>query len=635
MTKRLNLSLIAIFALVAIFFATSVHTSADTFFFMSTGREVWQQKSIPKTDKFQYGPQNKTLFSVEWASGVIYYLFVTNFGLNSLIFIRIVLALATVYFVYITCKLFTKNNLLLYALILFTAYILSARTNDRPESFSYLFVAFVNYLYLSYFTQRKLNPAFFLLPLIFLGWPNFHPFSIVGVGLVAFYCLLVLTEKIKNKSDLPYLNRFFAISILAISLSLIQFQRLFAFLKAGTFAGANLVEFGSLKDRILQTHGFQLLNQVPFDVYFYLVFLALLIAVAAIGLKHSKNLTLNDRLLLLFNLIFILIPFKYFRTIPLAVIVTLPSFVFLATRLKADPKYLKPLAYVTLGIFLLLVAGSIPNGEVIGSRENTFVITSLSQNGQQTPVGVVNRWWLKKFPENSPQIIKSYLNSKHIFTSSIWNNYLIWYFPNIQTFADAQTYNRKQQDYREESILLEGSKGWQELLERFDIDTVIKSQPNTMAFVYTPVQNFPNWKLIYLNNIYIIYARHDVIKSIPVDLSKVKPELATALKFDPADEKEAINQLQNLLSFDTQNGFARDQLIIYYLQKDTQKALLLAQQSRQMDPKNPIYSLHLAEIYAKLNDCKKAKSFAEEAKVKSLHHLIIDGYADDAVSTCP
>lgn len=288
-----------------------------------------------------------------------------------------------------------------------------------------------------------------------------------------------------------------------------------------------------------------------------------------------------------------------------------------------------------LAVLIILTAGSIPNQEVIGSRVNTFVITSTSENGQSTPVGVVNRWWANEFPEGAPQILSKYLSTKNLFTDHRWNNFLVWNLPGTKIFANAQSYDRTAQDYDEENILMAGRNGWEKLLEKFNIDTVAKSQPNTMAFVYTPVQNLANWKLIYIDDVYMIYARSDIIKSLPLDLSKIKPELPTALKFAKEDEPEAINELKNLLKFDPKNGFARDQLVIYYMENDVKKAISLANQSKQVDPKSPVFSLHLAEIYAKLNDCTRAKSFADEAKIKSFHHPIISSFADEAIKNCP
>ena len=139
----------------------------------------------------------------------------------------------------------------------------------------------------------------------------------------------------------------------------------------------------------------------------------------------------------------------------------------------------------------------------------------------------------------------------------------------------------------------------------------------------------------------IIFANGGTIHSLPDAIGQVlenhikRGQTELGLKFTKEDETEAVNELQNLLNFDPKNGFARDQLIIYYMENDVKKAISLANQSRQINPDNPLFSLHLAEIYAKSSDCTRANSFAQEAKTKSFHHPIIDGYADEATKTCP
>lgn len=285
MIKKLNLGLIAIFVLLGVFFATSVHTSADTYSLFITGRQTWQEKQIPTTASFVYGPENKTLFTTEWLSALIYYLVVSNSGFTGLIALRVILALLTIYFVYLAAKIFTANNLLLLTIVTFTGYILSARTNDRPESFSYLFVAIVNYSYLSYIFENKFSKLLYSLPVVSLVWPSIHPFSIVGVGLVGFYTLFNIFEKAFQKKNYTKFNRLILTSALSIIFGLIQYDKLFAFLKASKLAGAQLTEFGSLKDRIFQTHGYNLLNQIPYEIYFYLIFSLIFLTLTLIYLK--------------------------------------------------------------------------------------------------------------------------------------------------------------------------------------------------------------------------------------------------------------------------------------------------------------------------------------------------------------
>ncbi len=174
---------IILFIIIAVFYAFAVNTSGDTFYFMSKGREVWEAKSLPDTSDRTYGTYDKSLVLVEWIAGLIYYFAFSAFNLNGLIFVRIIIALSTLFFVFKTLQIFTKNKPVLNTAILLTSYILATRTNDRPETFSYLFIAIVNYSCLSYLFNKKLPVTSYLLPATFLLWPNSHPFAIMGVAL--------------------------------------------------------------------------------------------------------------------------------------------------------------------------------------------------------------------------------------------------------------------------------------------------------------------------------------------------------------------------------------------------------------------------------------------------------------------
>ncbi|KKR50692.1 MAG: hypothetical protein UT84_C0008G0006 [Candidatus Curtissbacteria bacterium GW2011_GWA1_40_16] len=630
MIKKLDILIIATFTLIGVFFIFSINQSADTYWHLAIGRQTWQEQKIPSYDKFIYGPENKGFISVEWLADLIYFAFVSALGLKGLVVLRLILAITTLCFLYQTLKLTTSSSKVISATLLVAAYIMATRANDRPEAFSFLLLAFTNYICLNFFLKKKLPAASYLLPVIFLAWPNVHPYALIGLAVFGFTAAFVFTSITFFKEKFSGSPTFVFLLILSLIASLSQYKKLFISLQASQLSALKLTEFTTLKGRILTTDGYQILNQIPIEIYLYFAILIIYVSLVIITL-FEKPRTLKSISLSLFYLIVLLLPLKYFRLIPLSVLLSLPYLINIAKRkLPVGQKSFINAAIVPIVIFASLMLGSTFQKEIIGTREKTFVITS-----NNAPVGVVNRWWTNEFPENAPKIIKTYLNTKRIFSADSWNNYFIWHLPHTQVFADALFYNMTAADMKNEDTISYGSDGWDGLLKSLNVDTVINSQPFTDAYVYTPAYKLPDWRLVYVDDIFILYARGDVIKSLPVDLSKIKPEMSAPLKFTKEDETEAVNELQNLLNFDPKNGFARDQLIIYYMENDVKKAISLANQSRQINPDNPLFSLHLAEIYAKSSDCTRANSFAQEAKTKSFHHPIIDGYADEATKTCP
>lgn len=630
-----NLLVICTFLLVGVFFAASVNTSSDTYFFMSVGRQAWQQKQVPNYDNFIYGPEDKTLKSVEWLSGFIYFIFFSAFQASGLVILRIALALLTLYFIYKTFKLFATNQLAIISFVLFASYILASRTDDRPETFSYLFLSIINYSGLHYLFKNKISPALYLLPAIFIIWPSTHPFAVIGIIIFSFFAALTVKEKLINKITRKDLSKFLIIYLLSQIAAFIQYRKVFIFLQASNLS-SKYVEFQSLKERVFFTEGLDFLNQIPIEIYAYLLFALTYFILLVIFLKKNGKVIEIYASRQIFYAALLALPLKFYRLIPLTLILATPNLFYLLK--SVSPKNNKLLRFMAIGflaVMTMLITGSIFNRNIIGSRRMFQIITvNTDKNTQLT--SVLNRSWSKTFPEQAPSIISKYLNTKRLFTAANWNNYFIWYLPDIKTFADAQSYNRQDKDLKDEQIITSGGTGWEQLLLFYNIDTIVKDQRIVSPFVYTPISNLANWKLVYVNDTFSIYARDDAIKSLPVDLSALQPDLQTDLKYKKEDETKAIGQLKSLLKFDNKNGFAREQLIIYNItiKNDLGVARKLAEESRLLIPGDPVYSFDLAYISALENNCTSALGFQKETMLKSYNHPVYRQLTDFISQKC-
>ena len=273
MIKKLNILIFSTFILIGVFFTFSINQSADTYWHLAVGRQTWQEQKIPSFDEFIYGPENKNFISVEWLADLVYFAFISNLGLNGLTALRLILAITTLYFLYLTLKLLTTNSKIQSCALLTAAYIMATRSNDRPEAFSYLLLAFINYLCLSFFLKKKLPAASYLLPITFLAWPNVHPYALIGLAVFGFFAALVFTQVTLFKEKFSGASTFIILSALSLIASLVQYKKLFIPLQASQLSALKLTEFTTLKERILTTGGFQVLNQIPIEIYLYLLIL--------------------------------------------------------------------------------------------------------------------------------------------------------------------------------------------------------------------------------------------------------------------------------------------------------------------------------------------------------------------------
>ena len=111
MAVKLNYLLIGVFLLLAIFFTTTIKTSADTYWHLAVGRQIVELGKIPTVDTFIYGPVDKTFKSVEWLFDIVLYSFENFLGMFGLTVLRVLVGIASIYFFYLTISLITKNDI--------------------------------------------------------------------------------------------------------------------------------------------------------------------------------------------------------------------------------------------------------------------------------------------------------------------------------------------------------------------------------------------------------------------------------------------------------------------------------------------------------------------------------------------
>lgn len=615
--------LVALFIFIAMFLTRSVSSTSDTYWHLAIGKQIFEQKKIPQVDPFVYSQTSPKFTSTEWLSALIFYSSYKIFGYSGIAILRILVGLAIAYFVYKSVSRFTQQLEIRALAVLTVIYSLSYRLYDRPENFSYLFIAYITYLIFYFISQNKHSKLLFITPFIFLIWPSIHAFALLGLYQLTIYLIFERRSNFKP-------TKFLLIYLICLLLTLVQYQRVFYAIGATGVNSDNIGEFMNLKDRLLLSEGFQSLNQISLHIYLYLFLLITIIMLALVSLK-KRGLDKQLGLLFLYTPLIIL-PFKFFRLTPMSFLLATPLAILLLTQRFKTIKFI-PIALLIL--MISTIAYSIAVGRIAGSREYISLFTFFPNNGPKQILGAQNIFWKENFPASTVQFIKQNLNSKHLLTSQYWSNYYVWNLPGVKVFQDVLGENNSPETYKDANSLVNGNNNWQELIERYQIDTVVNSQEFIFFYNGTPVYKLPEWKLVYITDSAQVYAKNNVILNYPFDLSKIHPELETDLKFKKEDEAEAIGQLKNLEAGEQTNEFTRQQLITYYLQNNNlNEAKNLAQESRKLFPKDPIYSLALAAVYAQNKDCTLAKNFGYETSQKSFGNYKIKMKIDDALKAC-
>ncbi len=637
--KQISLLTLFTFILLCIYFVRS-HTapgSTDSYWHLSLGRQIWQQKSVPSNDGFVYGSSRNEFYlnrSTEWLSSFLMYVPVHILGLKTIYLERIFFGLGIIFFIYLTIKIFIENNLLTNTALIFLGYVITARLSlDRVENFSLLSLTLINYICFYQCSKKRLSKLAWLLPLVFLAWPNMHPFVVVGYVILSFWTAWAAFSGLKYKVFDKSLKLFLSIALISLLVATLQFSKTFYFSQVNLVGNFDVGEMDSITQRLGKIK-MDYINQIPFEIYGYVIVLLILFVLQAVYLfKKPKNYFKHAQFAIYFAIF--LIPFKYFRYISASIVIIFPYLFSLITKANFNKSIFKYALATVYLVILSLTVGSVLVGHVLGWRQ----YWRYNQDAKGNYIAVRNFGWTEQFPPGIPSFIFNNLNSRRIFTSKLWDNYFLWYLPGTKTFSDSLWDFRTAEDLKNEGNLSAGTENWQELIHIYNIDTVVNSQYDSIYDNFTPVYRLPNWKLVYVDSDAIVYARSDVIEKLPVDLSKIQAQKAyypLNLSFDTKDEDQAVKQLHDLIGFDNKNAFARSQLVLYYLnnKNDLEAATKLAVESRSIIPKDPIFSFYMSVINARQNKCDLALNFAREMQQKSYNDMNLKQSVNAELSRC-
>ncbi len=211
--KILNKIIIVLIFLLAgvMFFHSFTSINADIGRHLKVGEIIWQTGTVPKVNLLSFTAPEYPFVNHHWLSEVVFYKIYSlgndwMTGLKAVMFFKIAILLAAYLILF---SIVRKNNIfsVVFAFIV-SIFVFSARTEPRPEIFSYLF--FAAYLLIIYRARlatsdvlrtSDVHTSYWLwfLPLIQLFWVNMHIYFIIG-PIIFFFFLIdkAVNSKFKN-----------------------------------------------------------------------------------------------------------------------------------------------------------------------------------------------------------------------------------------------------------------------------------------------------------------------------------------------------------------------------------------------------------------------------------------------------
>ncbi len=161
-------------------------TNNDVFLHLRTGAEVLRTGRVPHVDDYSALARGRPFVAHEWLSGVLFRLVELTAGLNALIVLKVLVALAVAAALYAAARALGERPELALPALALVMILTAARIMERPHIFSYLLAA----LFLLLLARRRAGrtaPLWSFVPLQVL-WANLHGGFVLGplfVGLAA------------------------------------------------------------------------------------------------------------------------------------------------------------------------------------------------------------------------------------------------------------------------------------------------------------------------------------------------------------------------------------------------------------------------------------------------------------------
>ena len=212
-TKFETTVFVLLFSLLAVFLIHNFDSiGQDIGRHLKIGEIIWQTKEVPKVNLFSFTEPDFPFLNHHWLSGVIFYFLFLLAGFSGMIIFKIIILLASFFLIfYISAK---KGNFWLAAIFSIPAiFILSERTDVRPEIFSYFFTALFLYLLFSFADNPKSKKIFWLIPLQII-WVNLHIYFFIGPAMVLGFLAEKIIRNRKNIKNNPLIKRLSSIIFL-------------------------------------------------------------------------------------------------------------------------------------------------------------------------------------------------------------------------------------------------------------------------------------------------------------------------------------------------------------------------------------------------------------------------------------
>ncbi len=455
----------------------------DFWLHIASGRYIVETGAIPDHDPFgiysSVDAWGQIVLKSQWLGQVFLYEIHHYLGLDGVIVWRAALLTACLWLVYWRCRLVNASLAITFAMTALTGVVLQTFTGERPQLFSFLFLA-VMLLLLDAWQQTQRRWLLFLLPPLFVLWANIHGgvlFGVIALGLFGVGTLLQ-TRIISGKFDAAQVRLMLGVIALCAIASLLAPNGIQTFIT--TLKTIILADNSTLKDRTSE-------YATPWSMRTVLPYYWVYLMVAAASIPGFLNkASIRDGLFVVVIAVFSLTGSRY---VPLFALAAAPYVALSLSRL---------LRMVRLPQLIVCLATAIAAFGFLGYG---------FKQGRVFQEGALE----SRYPVKAVNIIHDNRLSGKMFNTLNFGGYLDWNLPpaSVQIYIDGRLLDiSRMKPYTHILWMTSAGKSY---FERESFDMVLVAPGNMFTGETYPIISYllsnPRWQLVHRDSSSFFFIR--------------------------------------------------------------------------------------------------------------------------------
>lgn len=516
MSTASKVIVLLIFILTGVLFFHSLTTiNTDIGRHLKLGEIVWQSGEVPKTNLLSFTAPDYPFVNHHWLSEVVFYGIYSigddwESGLKSVMIFKIIILLATYFLLFLTVKRFNIFSIALAFMV--SIFVFAARTEPRPEMFSYLiFAAYLLIIYKAKPTMGtflaekipivgKIN-SLWILPILQFFWVNLHIYFIIGPIIYSFYLAERAILRKINKEDL-------LVGFAIVLVNLINPNFIAGALYP--FQVFNNYSYSVAENSSLLFLASYFGKWAPQDTLF-LISIFVLTGSFILSFWRSRSTIKTRTFELLLVITTATLSFKMQRNIPLYALSLWPvmsknlNSIFKFKQTQRAPLYYKS----ALCVCALVLMASI-----------FFVVSGRFYNWLDSPK--IFGLEISSAAQDGTDFIKQNKIRGPVFNNFDIGSYLAWQlYPDQKVFVDGRPeaypaeffdkiYKPMQRD----------EKVWQQMSEKFEINYIFFAHTDMTEWAdefLTRISKDKEWPMVFLNDAVVIFLKNTDINRLVVD----------------------------------------------------------------------------------------------------------------------